>query len=407
MNSQQKQQRGIEIATLYTLTKQKGAWLVPSFKGNKFYRVTVFGKNSSCTCPDYNNHGAKCKHIYAVEHAQSIKRPRGRPPTKNINLKVEKRKTYPQDWTPYNNGQTNEKDMFQRLLHELCSNVKELDYSNGHPRMPIADALFSVVFKVYTKFSARRFMCDLRDAHVRGFVSKVSHFNTILNYLETPQLYPVLCELVRLSSLPMRDLEVDFAADASGFSSNRYTRWFDNQYGKVAVQQDWVKLHMMCGVQTNIITAAEIHEERTHDSVVFPALIETTAKSFQIRDVSGDKGYLSAKNMEAVKKHGGTPYFAFKTNSTGLKGGIWDKMYYKFSLNHENYLKHYHKRSNAETTFSMIKRKFDSSVKSKTDVAMKNEVLCKVLCHNLCCVIDAVYKLGIEVDFAMPLKDAA
>lgn len=407
MSNQEKQQKGIEIATLYTLTKQKGAWLVPSSRGNKSYRVTVFGRKSACTCPDYNTHGDKCKHIYAVEHTQSIKRPRGRPSTKNINLKVEKRKTYPQDWPLYNHAQTNEKDMFLRLLKELCGDVKELDQSNGRPRMPIADALFSIVFKVYTKYSARRYMSDLRDVHEKGYISKISHFNTILNYLELPELYPVLCELVHRSSLPMRDLETDFAADASGFSSNRYTRWFDKQYGKVAIQQDWVKLHMMCGVQTNIVTAVEIHEERTHDSIVFPELMGTTAKSFRIREVAGDKGYLSVKNMEAVEKHGGTPYFAFKTNSTGLKGGIWDKMYYKFSLNHENYMKHYHKRSNAETTFSMIKRKFESAVKSKTDVAMKNEVLCKVLCHNICCVIEAVYKLGIEVDFAVPLKAAA
>jgi hypothetical protein len=48
---------------------------------------------------------------------------------------------------------------------------------------------------------------------------------------------------------------------------------------------------------------------------------------------------------------------------------------------------HYHKRSNVESTFSAIKRKFGDSVMSKTDAAMANEVLCKVLCHNLTCPI--------------------
>ena len=33
------------------------------------------------------------------------------------------------------------------------------------------------------------------------------------------------------------------------------------------------------------------------------------------------------------------------------------------------------------------------------DVAMTNEVLCKILCHNICCLIQAMYELGIEPTF--------
>src|ERR671924_1861732 len=60
---------------------------------------------------------------------------------------------------------------------------------------------------------------------------------------------------------------------------------------------------------------------------------------------------------------------------------------------------HYHKRSNVESTFSMIKAKFRDHVRSKTDAAMRNEVLYKILCHNICCVIQAMYELGIEPTF--------
>jgi len=47
----------------------------------------------------------------------------------------------------------------------------------------------------------------------------------------------------------------------------------------------------------------------------------------------------------------------------------------------------------------MMKRKFGDSVRSKSDTAMVNEVLCKVLCHNLCVLIAEWYELGIEPDF--------
>src|SRR4051794_12249865 len=38
-------------------------------------------------------------------------------------------------------------------------------------------------------------------------------------------------------------------------------------------------------------------------------------------------------------------------------------------------------------------RKFGDSVRSKTDVAMKNEVLAKSVSHNIACVIQSAYEL--------------
>jgi len=47
----------------------------------------------------------------------------------------------------------------------------------------------------------------------------------------------------------------------------------------------------------------------------------------------------------------------------------------------------------------MVKAKFKDNVRSTTDTAMKNEVLCKFLCHNICCVIMSQVELGIEPVF--------
>lgn len=62
-------------------------------------------------------------------------------------------------------------------------------------------------------------------------------------------------------------------------------------------------------------------------------------------------------------------------------------------------MENYHKRSNVETTFSMIKRKFGERLRTKTETAQKNELLCKILCHNICVVIQSMYELGITVTF--------
>ena len=60
---------------------------------------------------------------------------------------------------------------------------------------------------------------------------------------------------------------------------------------------------------------------------------------------------------------------------------------------------HYHKWSNIETAYSMIKGKFGSALRSKSDTGQINEALCKVLCHNLCVLVQAMHELGIKPAF--------
>jgi len=79
--------------------------------------------------------------------------------------------------------------------------------------------------------------------------------------------------------------------------------------------------------------------------------------------------------------------------------GRVEQIFYFYQYNQERFMQHYHRRSNVKSTFSMIKAKFGERLRSKTETAQINEVLCKVLCHNLCVVIQSIYELGIEVDF--------
>src|SRR5438128_249973 len=85
-----------------------------------------------------------------------------------------------------------------------------------------------------------------------------------------------------------------------------------------------------------------------------------------------------------------------ETNESGVRS---PPGFHLYCLNREDYLKHYHKRSNVESTFSMIEAKFGDSPRSKTDRAMADEALCTVLCHNICCLIQSIYELGVTATF--------
>ena len=157
----------------------------------------------------------------------------------------------------------------------------------------------------------------------------------------------------------------------------------------------------MCGTKTNIVTSVEISGRHDHDTNFFAPLVETTAQHFNIREVSADKAYSSRDNLHTVMRHGATPFIPFKSNATGETGGdnLWRIMYHYYNLNRPDFLTHYHKRSNVETTFSMIKGKFGDAVRGKSQTAQINEVLCKVLAHNICCLIQSFHELGIEPSF--------
>ena len=99
---------------------------------------------------------------------------------------------------------------------------------------------------------------------------------------------------------------------------------------------------------------------------------------------------------------GATPYIPFKKSSGPNNDELWTKMYHHFTLQEAEFNKHYHKRSNVETTFSMVKAKFGDMIRAKTPTAQVNETLMKVLCHNICILVQAMHNLGIAPSFDRP-----
>jgi transposase len=403
----EREQGGLEIAARNKLQRNgDGIWLVPSAgrdkaSSGKYY--TVKPELDHCTCPDHELRNVKCKHIFAVEC--TIKREyTDDGQTQTYTETVTVKKTYAQHWPAYHAAQVNEKDQFQKLLAELVKGVGEPSQKTGRPRLPFEDMIFATAFKVYSSVSGRRFMSDLRDAHSKGYISRLPHYNSIFNYFENEALTPYLRMLIEESSLPLRAIESDFAVDSSGFSTSRFVQWVQAKYSKphLIEKRDWVKVHLMCGVKTNVVTAIEITDKYSNDSPQFKSLVEATGRNFEMSEVSADKAYLSVANLQTVVDNGATPFIPFKLNSNpGGKGKtkVWRQIYYYFCFHQDQFLERYHKRSNVESTFMMIKSKFGDALRSKTKTAQINEALCKVLCHNLCCLIQSMFELNLKPEF--------
>ncbi len=392
-----RKQRGLELAKTFRIVKtEKGDWKVPSSSGKGYFIVKSNGFGATCNCPDHELRKCKCKHIWAVELivTQQIDN------EGNVTITQTKRITYKQDWKNYNLAQQKEKELFMKFLADITSRIQNPAYTFGKPTNPLSDMIYSMVFKVYSGFSGRRFNTDMREAKESDYISKDISYNSMFDYFKKPELTPLLSQLVTLTSLPLRSVEKDFTIDATGFGTGNFQRWFSFKHGREISSRKWVKCHFVSGVKTNVIASVKITSEFDNDCPQLPELYNNTKEFFDMEELSGDKAYLSRDNLELIEDSGTRAFIPFKKNNTpNKKGMVWKRLYHYFQYKHDDFLEHYHKRSNAESTVFMIKSKFGDSVRSKLWTAQVNEVLCKIIAHNLYCVIMEMFCLGVKPDF--------
>lgn len=392
--------RGLRISKRSKIRERRpGEWFVPSESSGGAHVVLKDEEGETCSCPDFEINGGttRCKHVWAVEyHRKTEMTEDGKTTTTTETLRV----TYRQDWPNYNAAQCHEKEYAAKLLRGLCDSVREERQGRGRPRLPACDRVFAATMKVFTTLSTRRADGDMRDWAAKGFLSKAPSYNSVIEYLDDPKLTPILTAMIVDAAAPLRAVESQFAIDSSGFTTAVYRRWYDEKYGKERSEALWLKAHLMCGTKTNAVTSVMITDGNVSDSPQLPALLDATMKRFDVKELSADKGYSSFNNLEYAGKVGVEPFVAYKRDTLGTTGPeIWRKMFGYFQFKREEFLGHYHRRSNVESTFSMIKRKFGGNLRSKTRVAQENELLAKILCHNLSCLVHAMFELNVVPEF--------
>src|SRR5919112_2814455 len=351
--------KGREIADKARITKSGSLYLVPSQSSGKRYKVDPVAQ--SCSCPDFEFTQATCKHMFAVaftveRERKTVTETQADGATKTTVTETVKvtRKTYPQQWPAYNMAQTKEKAIFLYLLHQLAQGCgSPAQYGRGQRRLPLEDMICAMAYKVYSTVSGRRFMTDLRDAHAKGYMEGLPCYNSIFNYFESETLTPYLQMLIEESALPLASIEQDFAIDSSGLSTGVYLRWNDAKWGNktrdmfgdgkgyVVGKKDWLKIHITCGVKTNVVTAVEVTDAHASDNNYFKPLVEATARNFAMRQVSADKAYLSAPNLQTVVDNAAMPYIPFKANSKGNErrhSKLWKSMFHFYSYNQERFM---------------------------------------------------------------------
>jgi transposase len=382
-------------------------WLVPS-QSQASGGYVVNTQEETCTCPDFELRQLRCKHQWAVEMVQTIEKKKDGSSVVTQSFSYSRTTNFGKDWNAYNTAQCEEKEVVQQLLRGLCDGIQNPEHKGrGRKPIPLSDATFSMVMKVYGLMSGRRSTTDLEAAADAGSMTKAPRYNTLFDYFDKPEMTAILTNLIEKSAAPLATIETSFAVDSTGFGTAVYRRWYDQKYGREMKEHTWLKAHAIVGTKTNVVTSVKVTGSEGADCPQLPELVATTKQTFDMAEVSADKAYLSHENLTAIEAAGAAPFVPFKVNSQDDGSPAWRKMRAVFMFKQDEFLAAYAKRARVESTFSAVKRKFGQSVKSKTFTAQANEILCKILAHNLTCLVLAMRALGIEPSFLATAKAPA
>jgi hypothetical protein len=410
VESERRMFRGREIAshpdTIEKISETE--WSVPSQTSLGRYLVSMREGVFRCGCKDFaGRRGEPCKHIFAVRDLVPQEVGGSTPaPTRKV------RKQYPQHAT-YTKAQTEEMRLLDSLLRDLVADLPDLPKAvekGGRPAIPLSDALYCAILKVYSGLSGRRACGVYENVSDRHLLEDVPSYNVASRALNRPETTAILYRLLQLSASPLAGLEEGgaVAPDSTGVQTTSFGGWREEKHGEKR-QKKWLKVHAIVGTRTHVIMRAIVSEENTGDSPEFGPLLRGALEGgFHPSRVVADMGYMSAENYALADKLGVEPIIPFRSGTVSnevnrirrvVKPASWVKAYHLFQASRVEFDRRYHVRSNVESVFSALKRKFGEHVRSRAGVAQVNEILAKLICYNLTVVVHEMFENGIAPAF--------
>ncbi len=173
----------------------------------------------------------------------------------------------------------------------------------------------------------------------------------------------------------------DLHGDSTGFGLRKYKSWSHAKHGEVT-GHDFAKLHAIAAIGGKILSF-EATPGTSGDSPEFARMMSRIPKGgYGI--VALDSAYDSYKNCELIAKSGRGPVIKPAKGHEKPRGfSARAKMLRWLRDRPDEFWQAYHKRSQAESLFSVMKERAGSVLRAKLDGTITVELFARVLCYNL------------------------
>ena len=215
-------------------------------------------------------------------------------------------------------------------------------------------------------------------------LKRMFHFTTLQKFLQRfdSSVFDQLIAAV-FSQINATQRPIDVAIDGSGFTSSYSSRYFVMRINRETGYRSFMKMSIAVDPRSRALLAVKCRKAPAHDTKNFIPLLRRADRcvSQRIRNVIADKAYDSCKNFHFVEKelHADAiiPLRVFRRSRAGRSTIRKHRPVLPDS-------RIYGGRNLAETTFSVIKRKFGGDLRSRLTEVKKKEMKLKALVYNLC-----------------------
>ena len=173
------------------------------------------------------------------------------------------------------------------------------------------------------------------------------------------------------------------AGDSTGYSGNRFVRWFSIRHSQAKTKRGWIKLHSIIDIATRAILDYHVTDGYTSDITGMWPMLDRLA------DGNGnfclDSAYLARLICDAIAGMGMTPRILPKSNTTCKNGS--SQAWGDITRTHRNelarFMDEYYQRSIIEAVFGAIKKMYGNYLRSRRRARQSREIAIRVICYNI------------------------
>ena len=252
--------------------------------------------------------------------------------------------------------------------------------------------LFMLVYKQFRKFTYKELLEDLSDnLTLRAYLglNKLPNYTTLIKFAKRipSKIFDKLMDAFgKFIKQPEK-----VAIDGTGISLDNPSPHYCKRIGQPYKKRPFLKLSVIVDIKDYLILQFKIRKKARHDVIDAEPLIKKLAKKYKPIYFYGDRGYDSEKIFKLVfEELGAYPLILQKRLDIPKykRRGRYRKETFEV-FDYGEYLQ----RNKVETAFSILKRKFGFSIRSKNVKNQKVEAMARIIAYN----IDRLLEMGKQV----------
>ena len=305
-------------------------------------------------------------------------------PATDQKKKAKKKKYKVRNWKAYNEMLVNRGRLMVHISPEALEGWVEIRTGEPGHQQQFSDTAIETVLSIQ-----QYFRLPLRAAE--GVVSRM--LTSLGSTVKAPD-YSTLCKRAKTLTVDIRVRErrsesIHLVVDSSGIKVYGEGEWKTRQHG-ISKRRTWKKIHLGFDADMGDVVAADVTHNDTHDSQVFPNLLQQVSE--KITQVSNDGAYDTHDCYDAIAARGAKAVIPPRKDAKIWIHGNTNAGKHARDENLRRIRKvgrkqwkidsGYHRRSHAENGFFRYKTIFGDRVSARTNENQRTALLLRVKILN-------------------------